>query len=187
MTEPKPVNPLISSAHLLRFTNEQGLAAPRRVRVTPAIGAKVDHCYVNVEQAVERAGGVGIYGWKILEFPRLFLQAIHHAVWLSKDVRLVDVTPDIRNWRQVVFAPDEALMYRGIPPDTIRPRFLNISGLTEIDDLIGISLKLTELRIQSALPNGAMLPLDKSNRGVAELISQSKLLFEVARFKIGAK
>ena len=78
-------------------------------------------------------------------------------------------------------------MYRGIPPDTIRPRFLNISGLTEIDDLIGISLKLTELRIQSALPNGAMLPLDKSNRGVAELISQSKLLFEVARFKIGAK
>lgn len=187
MTNLQPVNPPVSSAHLLRFTTEQGFSAPRRVEVAPAIGASTDHCYINVEQQLERFGGLGVYGWKIIDFPRLFLQAIHHAVWQSKSGQLVDVTPEIRNWREVVFAPDETISYCGVPPKVKMPRFLNYSGLREVDELIDLSLQLTERRIQSALPSGAMPQLDVGDPWVKENITRSRNLFDLAAIKVGAR
>ncbi|WP_062570602.1 hypothetical protein [Pseudoalteromonas arabiensis] len=49
-------------------------------------------CYWNVAEEIEAHGGVPIYGWQIMYWPKRFIEAMHHAIWKMPDGTLVDVT-----------------------------------------------------------------------------------------------
>lgn len=56
-------------------------------------------CYWNVAHHVEWYGGKSIQGWQILWLPGLYIEAVHHAVWLSPEDQLIDLSipgPDIQ-------------------------------------------------------------------------------------------
>jgi hypothetical protein len=115
------------------------------------------------------------------------LQAIHHAVWLDRKGRAVDVTPDQRKWRSIVFACDKAVTSSsGKIYPAVLPRFMNTSGLKEIDEAIQISLKLTRMRLANALPNGMLPELDQADPEVVRLMSDARTLLSIAQTKVGA-
>ncbi len=182
----EPVAPILSSRHLAKFAMANVLGDIRRIEVVQPTFALIDHCYVNVETQISQAGGHGLYGWKILEFPGLFLQAIHHAVWIDRRNRMIDVTPDVRQWKRQVFAADHGTAFAGVPTTTIAPRTMNISGLAEVDEALAISQRLTEMRLKHALPNGMLPAIDNQDPLVNNLSNQAFALLLCAQAKVGA-
>jgi hypothetical protein len=181
------VAPKLSSVTLARFCDAEGFERPRRLPVIPASGALIDCCYPNVVRQITLHGGSMIQGYKVIEFPKLMLQAIHHAVWLDRKGRMVDVTPDQRGWRTIVFACDNAVSAVGITTNpSILPRFINISGLNEIDEAIEISLRLNQMRLAGALPNGMLPELNQTDPEVVRLMSDARTLLSIAQSKVGA-
>ena len=83
---------------------------PQFIRHDPFEGSIVRECYFNVLNQVERKGGELVFGWAIWEWPRVFIEAEHHAVWL-KDGELIDVTPHECDVRRVLFLPDPTATY----------------------------------------------------------------------------
>jgi hypothetical protein len=59
---------------------------------------------------VARDGGEILYGWAIWEWPRVFIEAEHHAVW-SKGGCLTDVTPQVPPADTILFLPDTERAY----------------------------------------------------------------------------
>lgn len=66
--------------------------SPALVEVRPQPNAIHSECFHNVMEHVEENGGRIIFGWTIWEWPRVFIEAEHHAV-SEKNGELVDVTP----------------------------------------------------------------------------------------------
>ena len=183
----EPVAPLLSSKFLTRFVAKNGLCQPKRVKIAPQAGSVLDCCYINVETNVAQAGGHGVYGWKILEFSGLFLQAIHHAVWVSPAKRMIDVTPDIRQWKQHVFSADHNTTFLGVPATPIAPLTMNISGLEEVDKALAISQRLTEMRLERAHWNGMLPEIDSRDPWVSSLSDEAAMLILCAQAKVGKK
>ncbi|WP_316176337.1 SEC-C domain-containing protein [Bradyrhizobium sp. SZCCHNRI1073] len=80
---------------------------PRYVEMAPEPMSRPRECFFNVKAKIERDGGKILYGWAIWEWPRVFLEAEHHAVW-SNGPSLIDVTPQEPGIRRVLFVPDPA-------------------------------------------------------------------------------
>jgi hypothetical protein len=53
--------------------------SPITVQSKPAPGATAQSCFYNVRACIEREGGEMLYGWSIWEWPRVFIEAEHHA------------------------------------------------------------------------------------------------------------
>lgn len=85
-------------------------AAPFYIPVKPAPDAQPSECFNNVADRVARDGGSLVYGWLIWEWPRVFIEAEHHAIW-EKDGMLVDITPPINGEEKILFLPDPASTY----------------------------------------------------------------------------
>ena len=49
-------------------------------------------CYWNVAEEVRTNGGVAVYGWQIVYWPKRFMEAMHHAIWRMPNGTLLDVT-----------------------------------------------------------------------------------------------
>lgn len=84
--------------------------SPILVPVEPMPKVKPDDCFYNVSAHVEANGGEMLYGWAIWIFPRVFIEAEHHAVWKSGD-KLIDITPKKDDETQIVFIPDPEREY----------------------------------------------------------------------------
>jgi hypothetical protein len=63
---------------------------PAWVNVRPDTKAIVSECFPNVAAKVTRDGGSLVFGWAIWEWPRIFIEAEHHAVW-ERDGELLDI------------------------------------------------------------------------------------------------
>ncbi|WP_189341731.1 SEC-C metal-binding domain-containing protein [Mesorhizobium sp. M2A.F.Ca.ET.042.01.1.1] len=83
---------------------------PAYVPVSEDAGVLPSECFNNVASKVERDGGTLLYGWLIWEWPRVFVEAEHHAVW-EHDGILTDITPHVNGERQVLFLPDPMRPY----------------------------------------------------------------------------
>ena len=70
-------------------------------------------CFFNVRRRIEREGGSIQFGWAIWEWPRVFVEAEHHAVFAPADGGpWKDVTPcEIPGSRRRLFLPDNAAVY----------------------------------------------------------------------------
>ncbi len=63
-------------------------------------------------QEGQRLGGTIRFGWSIWEWPNVYIEAEHHAVYESSEGILVDVTPPADDWTvSRTFLPDSAAVY----------------------------------------------------------------------------
>ncbi|WP_163158052.1 hypothetical protein [Bradyrhizobium uaiense] len=83
---------------------------PVRVPVRSGSGTVIGECFHNVQAKVAKDGGSITYGWLIWEWPRVFVEAEHHAVWNDGNA-LIDVTPHIHGEFDVLFLPDPQRVY----------------------------------------------------------------------------
>src|SRR5689334_2558330 len=75
----------------------QQLADPSKLNFidyVPRSDGELNDCFMVVEKHVTEHGGTSQIGWKLFEWPSLFLEAIFHAVWRSPSGVLIDVTPE---------------------------------------------------------------------------------------------
>lgn len=87
------------------FGHQLGGLIPAYVPVRPAPWAENGMCQLNVAAQVDHFGGRVLLGWAIWA-SRVVLLAEFHAVWLSLEGEMVDVTPAAEDEDRIVFAPD---------------------------------------------------------------------------------
>ena len=103
--------PKAISNEILALCNEIApTQTPSFIELAPPESAQVRECFFNVLNQVEKAGGELVYRWAIWEWPGVFIEAEHHAVWLLGD-RMVDVTPHEYPADRVLFLPDPSAVY----------------------------------------------------------------------------
>jgi hypothetical protein len=86
---------------------------PIYLQVTPAPGARVNDCFVNIERHLTANGGAICIGWQIWEWPRVLLEAEFHAVWKDQNGTFVDITPKEDLEKSILFLPDPHRRYTG--------------------------------------------------------------------------
>lgn len=84
--------------------------SPRFVDVRPEPDCAINECFPNVIGKIQKDGGAILYGWSISEWPRILVEAEHHAIWVNGDVA-VDITPRVAPTRRILFLPDPARSY----------------------------------------------------------------------------
>jgi hypothetical protein len=89
--------------------------------VEPAKDAIFDECFENVAEHVAQHGGRIAYGWCIWEWPTVYVEAEHHAVWERPDESLIDITPRREGEMQILFVRDD----RVLPDPTFTNRIDN--------------------------------------------------------------
>jgi hypothetical protein len=88
-------------------------AQPIYITITPETACLPNDCFECVRQKVKRAGGRIQYGWTIWEWPRVFVEAEHHAVYEPPTgPPWIDITPSaLPEIRRRLFLPDDSATY----------------------------------------------------------------------------
>lgn len=102
-----------------------GAAPPVYLRVDPDPDCVALSCFANVQRKVDREGGSTQVGWAIWIWPRVFIEAEHHAVYAPPGgAPWRDITPGDQAVRRRLFLPDDSATYgdadRGAWRDNIR-------------------------------------------------------------------
>ncbi|MBI1199937.1 MAG: hypothetical protein GC203_18920 [Phenylobacterium sp.] len=85
---------------------------PFYLRVTPEADCEPLGCFSNVERKVGREGGRAQTGWAIWIWPRVFVEAEHHAVFApASGAAWRDITPAGPGVRRRLFLPDDTATY----------------------------------------------------------------------------
>jgi hypothetical protein len=80
--------------------------------ITPDSGCKPADCFENVRRKLEKEGGRIQYGWALWEWPQVFIEAEHHAVFdPGGECSWRDVTPCQQRNRRRLFLPDDSATY----------------------------------------------------------------------------
>jgi hypothetical protein len=142
----------------------------------------VNECFQNVRRKAEREGGSIQFGWAIWTWPRVFIEAEHHAVYVPPDGQpWQDVTPaEDPETKRRLFLPDDTATYdfknEGVRRDNVRmalsddpliPAFFaaaeersriwnSIPGVGKVQVPPAIAMKLQDAGFAVA---GAMYPL----------------------------
>lgn len=104
--------PSALSPEILDLCNEIAKGVePEFIVHKPDPDAVVRECFNNVVERVRRVGGDLVYGWAIWEWPSVFIEAEHHAVWRSPNGILMDITPHEYPTGGVLFLPDPLATY----------------------------------------------------------------------------
>ncbi len=124
---------------------------PEYIAITPAPGCEPKDCFNCVRQKVGQAGGRIQYGWAIWEWPGVYVEAEHHAVWEpSPGASLIDITPsDEQGEARRLFLRDDAAIY-DFQSESFRRD--NKRRALNDDPLIGDFLRAAEARV--AILNG---------------------------------
>src|SRR5260370_11588574 len=64
-------------------------------------------CFSNVKFHVLDNGGSKQLGWIVWETPGILIEAELHAVWLTPDGKLRDITPQLDGEKRILFLPDD--------------------------------------------------------------------------------
>ena len=93
--------------------------------VTPDSWCKAGDCFENVRRKLKKDGGRIQFGWAVWEWPGVFLEAEHHAVYVApKSPSFVDVTPCNFGSTRHLFVPDDSATYNfeneGVLRDNLR-------------------------------------------------------------------
>ena len=90
------------------------------LNVQPEADAVVNECFPNVEAKIARVGGQMQCGWQLWEWPHVLIEAEFHAVWVSKEGSMVEITPKAQGEGRILFVPDQRRRYEGIVVDNLR-------------------------------------------------------------------
>ena len=93
---------------------------PQYVKVLVESGAEVNDCFCNLERKINRDGGRIQYGWAIWHLPGVLMEAEFHAIWISPERELIDISPRPIQFKKIMFLPDPKVVYSGRQIDNIR-------------------------------------------------------------------
>lgn len=88
--------------------------SPVFIKITPTSDCKPNDCFHNVLRRVKRDGGRIVYGWSIWEWPRILIEAEHHAIYEPEEGGdWLDITPHAasNDVTHRLFLPDGSATY----------------------------------------------------------------------------
>lgn len=139
ITTPESINENVN-----RLCDEIGTGTqPVYVPVSPERGLSADACFKNVQAKVKKDGGSLQHGWIIWEAPEKLIEAEFHAVWVSPEGELIDITPKPDGETQILFVPDNKRVYENEPVDNFR---LALSDDPEVQRIMQQSEQMFALR-----------------------------------------
>ena len=140
-TTPAAITPTIG-----RFARElKDSAEPVYVPVINDAHGLYGYCSDGVLQKIRHDGGGIRFGWTIWEWPGVLYTAEFHAVWVSPDGALIDITPKPAKERRIVFVPDEA--YAADFDFDGRPRNRRMSAVAAPDPKAYVAKRISELKL----------------------------------------
>lgn len=154
------------SPAILKFAGDLSRSPLRSVPVYPKSWANVGNCIPNVQRAIYKKGGTMLLGWRLWEWPCVFVEAEFHAVWQMKDGNLQDPTPNQWKEAKVRFVHDPSANFVedfAYPNNILKPL---------VDDELVVRF-VESLRAKNAaefLGNSAVL--EKAQGAVMRLYSQ---------------
>lgn len=80
---------------------------PLMVKAVPFPGCDLD-AEANLTAQIARFGGSRQWGWRLVVWPRVFIQAERHVIWHSPKDELIDITPTGDYTATIAFLPDSA-------------------------------------------------------------------------------
>ena len=98
---------------------------PARLAPEPPPGARIQDCFEVVRARVASSGGDMVCGWLIVEWPRVMLEAVYHAVWRDELGSLHDISPQGLTLDETLFVPDPTREYDGRQVDSVRHALTN--------------------------------------------------------------
>lgn len=166
-TLPKDISPAT-----LSFCASLAPGLPVWVKSVPDADAVPSFCFENVRQRVLKSGGKSAFGYAIWHLPHAYFEAEHHAVWEDPDGQLLDVSPQYKDYPEILFLRDDRAVY---DPANFRPNVLTAQS----DDPLAQAIVTTSLAINRVLnqyriigmPEAEMTPEDEreSQRLTSEL------------------
>jgi hypothetical protein len=122
-------------------------ARPQVIPIRPGEECEPLNCFGNVQMEVERSGGSVRFGWAIWEWPRVFIEAEHHAVYDPGNGQpWRDVTPSVDRETARLFLPDDRATYdfdnEGMRRDNIRQA---LSGDPNIREFFAAAERIAEI------------------------------------------
>lgn len=118
--------------HVVRFC--RGISSegsPVLLPILPDEGSVPLDCFNNVRRRVARGGGRIVLGWAIWEWPGVYIEAEHHAVYQPEPAgKWIDLTPSqVPHLSTRLFLPDAAASYdfdnEGVRHDNHRKALTN--------------------------------------------------------------
>lgn len=119
---------------------EKRLGIGRFQKISHDPSGPLGHCYWNVDKLVRSNGGSAEYGWLILYWPGLYVEALHHAVWRTPGGALVDVTEKYPTDEAPgsTFVTDASQVVDLGAPTFIPSRYVALSGAPEVAELFKV-------------------------------------------------
>ena len=148
MTTTTPTEISVQVRDFCRTINPE--AGPKFVPVRVDQGARHGSCYPNIQQKIGRDGGEMLHGWTVWETPDFFLEAEHHAVWVSPDDEWVDITPH-EGEDSILFLPDPQRKWEGKP---IPNQHLALKDDERLHELLRLFDQADQLKIKYARKDG---------------------------------
>jgi len=137
------------ASHVLAFCDRISPGSkPVLVGIRPEARSKPRECFHNVRRKVESEGGRIRFGWALWEWPHVFIEAEHHAVYEAPNGGpLLDLTPSTEDDPQTarLFLPDDSATYDFQHPDARRD---HIRQALAQDPLIDEYFHLASERVQ---------------------------------------
>ena len=135
---------------------------PEFVDVSAELGCEMADCFANVGRKVNRDGGSIRVGWAIWEWPGVFIEAEHHAVYEPPaGSPLIDITPGSGGITKRLFLRDDNASYdfehEGVRRDNVR---LALADDPLIEELFKASRRLNDF--YNELPGVGMITIHAS-------------------------
>jgi hypothetical protein len=147
---------------------------PRRAQCqfTPIQAASRKSVFGNVRQRLARAGGRIRFGWAIWEWPRVYIEAEHHAIYEAPSGEWQDITPSANpDIVARLFLPDDSATYdfahEGVRRENHR---LALADDPLIERFFQSAIRFNE--IMNRVPGVGMIQID---REVAEQLRAAQL------------
>jgi hypothetical protein len=159
-------------------------AQPVYLRIRPEASCEVSECFPNVCLKVEREGGRIQYGWEISEWPRVFIEAQHHAVYEGPGgPPWLDITPAPEDDQQDtrLFLPDDTAVYDAANPGVRRDNIRKaLAADSLVDEFLGLAAEMTA--IMNHLPGTGMVTVEGSDaeRALSNAKRRSRLRQQLA-------
>ncbi len=144
---PNYTTPSIHNPELISFAKSINsgdlITTPHSIDLLP-----IGNCYWNVEWLVQNQGGGVVYGWIFSEWKGLMLEAMHHAVWISPNNQLIDITQNYPSMSEThsIFLPDpsSSLLTLDVQPNILNKVKL-LSNSQELIDFNNLQDKKIEI------------------------------------------
>jgi hypothetical protein len=138
-TLPKDISPAT-----LSFCASLAPGLPVWVKSKPDADAVPSFCFDNVRQRVLKSGGKSAFGYAIWHLPNAYFEAEHHAVWEDPEGLLLDVSPQYKDYPEILFLRDDTAVY---DPANFRPNVLTAQS----DDPLAQAIVTTSLALNHVL------------------------------------